>query len=93
MSVKSHQAEWKILTYSSLNNIVGKSVVGKAIELWRGDNLFDHLMTCVGIGYADTLLNDIGAELLLGQVRDVSKEGTAKMLRERLLILVNCEWR
>lgn len=76
-------------THSSLHNIVGESIIGKTVELRRVDQLLDHAMACVLVSDADALLNDIGAELLAGEIRDMAEEGAAELLREGVFTLID----
>lgn len=67
---------------SSLDNIVAVRVAHELLKLLFVHHLLDHDSFGVHIGTADALLDDIGAELLLRQLGNVSLEAKAKRCRK-----------
>lgn len=64
--------------HSSLNNVVGKGITQHFLQLVAIQDLINHFTANGVIRSAQALLNHIGAELLLGQRRDVTGKGLAQ---------------
>lgn len=62
---------------SSLDDIVAVRVAHELLELLDIKKLLNHERFGVHIGAANTLLNDVGAELLLGELGDLTRETLA----------------
>lgn len=63
---------------SGLDDIIAVGVAHKLFEFFLVHHFFDHNGLDVQLSAADTLLDDVGAELLSGQLRDVTLETQAK---------------
>lgn len=68
--------------HGRLNHIVGEGVTKHSLQLVPSEHLIDHHTANLVIRSAKTLLDDIGAELLLRQGRNVATEGLAERLGE-----------
>lgn len=74
------------IVQSSLNDVVGEGVAKESIQLgWLQHLLNQHVLGRL-LSAAETLLDDIGAELLLGQLRNSAGEHSDKRLGEDRLI-------
>lgn len=71
---------WVGVVQSSLNDIVGKTIVHHLLQLVGVGQLHDQCATSLLTRGANALLNDVGAELLTRQWGDVSKERLAEWL-------------
>ena len=72
-----------------LNDVVGVGVSKHLLQLVRVEHLLDHQVRDGRFCMANTLLDDIGAELVLGQTRNAGLEAVAHGVRERGIVEVD----
>lgn len=77
------------MVQSGLDNVVGIGIADEAFHLARGQELFNNDVLGVVRGAAEALLNDVGAELVAGQLRDPAPEFLDTGLREHELVQVD----
>ena len=65
------------VVHGGLNDVVGERITQHLLQLVHVQHLLDQHPLDLGIGSAKTLLDDVGAELLLGQRRNVTAEALA----------------
>lgn len=76
------------IVQSRLDNIVGKGVSEKAIKFAGLKHLFNQHILGRLLGTTEALLNDIGAELLLGELTNTTLKHSNKRLGENWLVQI-----
>lgn len=63
---------------SGLHNVVGERIPEHALQFVAQEQFVDHQRFGLRISYSDAFLNDVGAELLLGECSNFAREASAK---------------
>lgn len=88
-SINETGLHWAVgIVNGGLDDIVGVRVAEQTLQLCWGEQLFDEHISAGILCTAQAFLNNVGAELLLGELRDLALELANKRLGEAWVIEV-----